>query len=183
MPPELEKEATGAELFPDLKLVNEWRSRSKGLIYTDPESGTLLKGMVDDMLQKDEKLIVLDFKTRGYPLKEDSHTYYQDQLDLYNFLFRKNGYETEDYAYLLYYYPKKVNGNGDFVFETVLKRITTHVEHAEELFQEAIKILQGPMPYMGKKCGFCNWGLEVNGNEAPEELFPGQRKKLSGHVE
>jgi xanthosine utilization system XapX-like protein len=52
---------------------------------------------------KNDRLIVLDYKTRGFPLKEDTAAHYQDQLDIYNFLLRKNGYRTEDYGYLLFY--------------------------------------------------------------------------------
>jgi len=39
-----------------------------------------------------------------------SHEHYQMQMDLYNFLLRKNGYETEYYMYILFYYPNKITG-------------------------------------------------------------------------
>ena len=65
------------------------------------------------MNKKNEKLIVLDYKTRGFPLKEDTAAHYQLQLDVYNFLLRKNDHDTEDYAYLLFYVPREVTATGE----------------------------------------------------------------------
>ncbi|MFH1638386.1 MAG: PD-(D/E)XK nuclease family protein, partial [Candidatus Woesearchaeota archaeon] len=101
----VEIEGINENLFGELELLNVWRNYRKGLRWKDGEGNTLM-GAVDDMLEKEGKLIVLDYKTRGFPLKKDSAKYYQSQLDIYNLLLRKNGYDTEDYAYLLFYHPK-----------------------------------------------------------------------------
>ncbi|MBU2614041.1 MAG: PD-(D/E)XK nuclease family protein, partial [Elusimicrobia bacterium] len=103
--------------------------------------------------QKNKKLIVLDYKTRGYPCKEDTHESYQNQLDIYNFLLRKNGYETEDYAYLLFYVPKHVLATGEVIFDTSLKKMKVNVRNAEGLFMKALRLLNGECP--GDACGWC----------------------------
>ena len=118
LPPEL-KELKELKLFKDKELLEEWRNNRKGITVEDKE-GNILRGAVDNILTKENKLIVLDYKTRGYPLKEDTKDHYQDQLDIYNFLLRKNNYETEDYAYLLFYHPEKVNEKGNVIFNTDL---------------------------------------------------------------
>lgn len=118
-----------------------------------------MRGAIDDLLIK-KKLIVLDFKTRGYPLKDDTHEHYQDQLDIYNLLFRKNGYETEDYSYLAFYYPTSMDDAGKAVFKAELKKMKTDPENAEKLFKMAIKTLEGPIPKGSKDCGFCRWAGE-----------------------
>jgi hypothetical protein len=59
LPPELKKENIDAELFKDATLLEEWRNARKGLRYTD-EEGNILKGAVDNVLQRNNKLIVLD---------------------------------------------------------------------------------------------------------------------------
>ncbi|MFC2143064.1 PD-(D/E)XK nuclease family protein [Candidatus Aenigmatarchaeota archaeon] len=156
IPPELE-ELDGIKLFDDIEQLNIWRNNFKGIQFLDEESDILLRGAVDDMLVKDKKLIVLDYKTRGYPLKEDTHHHYQDQVNLYNFLLRKNGYETEDYAYLLFLISKEINDNGDFVFDTHLVKMDINLEHAEELFKKAIQVLRGEMPESSETCKFCEW--------------------------
>jgi len=155
MPPELE-ELKDCKLFNNKELLEEWRNNRKGIIWED-KNGNILKGAVDNILVKGEKLIVLDYKTRGYPLKEDTAEHYQDQLDIYNFLLRKNNYKTEDYAYLLFYHPEKVNEKGNVIFNKDLIKMKTDVKNAEKIFNEALKVLEGEMPEPNKECGFCKW--------------------------
>src|SRR3989344_674773 len=110
LPPELHKSEcrkNGCKLFKDSEKLKIWRSNLKGIRWEDGK-GNILHGAVDNILTKGKKLIVLDYKTRGFPLKEDTPEHYKDQLDIYNFLLRKNGYETENYSFLLFYYPKEV---------------------------------------------------------------------------
>jgi len=155
LPPEL-RGLKDVKLFDNTKLLEVWRNNRKGIQWID-EDGNVLRGAVDNILQKGKKLIVIDFKTRGFPLKEDTPDHYQDQLDIYNFLLRKNGFETEEYAYLLFFHPDKVNQNGDVIFHTDLVRMEISVENAEKIFKEAIEILKGEVPECGKGCEFCKW--------------------------
>jgi hypothetical protein len=155
MPPEL-KELKGVKLFSNKELLKIWRSNFKGIQYTDKE-GNLFRGAVDNILKKGSKLIVLDYKTRGFPLKEDTAGHYQDQMDIYNFLLRKNNYSTEDYAYLLFYHPDKVNKDGSVIFNTDLIKMKISVKNAENIFEKAIKVLKGKMPKPGKDCEYCSW--------------------------
>src|SRR3989344_1679278 len=85
------------KLFNDKELLKQWRNNLKGIQYMDKE-GNILAGAIDHLLINNKKLIVLDFKTRGFPLKEETADSYKNQLNIYNFLLRKNGYATEDFA-------------------------------------------------------------------------------------
>ncbi len=154
LPPELH--GVNAELFSNTELLDAWRNNRKGIQFND-DKGNLIKGAVDDMLQKDGKLIVLDFKTRGFPVKEDTSGYYQLQLDVYNFLLRKTGYETEDYAYLLFYMPREVGKGGEFIFNSELVKMATSTKNAEKAISKALEILQGKIPEINKDCKFCEW--------------------------
>lgn len=145
-------------LFDNKELLKVWRNNFKGIEYLDKNSGILLRGAIDNLLVKGKKIIVLDYKTRGYPLKEDTAHHYQDQLNIYNFLLRKNNYPTEDYAYLLFYFPQKVAETGEFIFNTELVKMKIDIDHAEELFKKAIKILKEDIPVASPKCKYCNWG-------------------------
>lgn len=162
LPPELEELKGKVKLFEDKELLEVWRSNFKGVQWTD-KKGNLFRGAVDNLLQKGKKLIVLDYKTRGYPLKDDTADHYQDQLDIYNLLLRKNSYETEDYAYLLFYYPKEVEADGDVAFHTQLVKMKISVENAETIFENAVKVLAGKMPASSKECGFCGHAATLNG--------------------
>jgi hypothetical protein len=156
MPPELceKNRCDNLRLFDEENLLNQWRNNFKGIEWTDND-GNMLRGAVDNILvNKDsEKLIVLDYKTRGFPLKEDSHTYYQLQLDLYNFLLRMNDYETESFAFLLFYIPKEVKENGEILFDTELIKMNVSVESGKKAYEGAIELLNGPCP--NENCEWC----------------------------
>lgn len=154
LPPELKLD--GVTLFNDEALLKVWQNNRKGIQWTD-EQGNLLKGAVDALLQKGKKLIVLDFKTRGFPVKEDTHLHYKDQLDIYNFLLRKNGYQTEDYSYLLFYHPLKVHANGDVDFHKHLVTMDVSIKNVENVFKNAVKVLEGEIPEAVEECRFCEW--------------------------
>ncbi len=155
-PPELREETCvkGCKLYDDKDNLKIWRNNFKGIEYLDKRSGVLLRGAVDNILKKGKKLIVLDYKTRGYALKEDTHEHYRVQLDIYNFLLRKNGYSTEDYSYLLFYYPNKVTKTGEVIFDTKLVKVKSGVENGEKIFKKAVKVLKGDIPK--SKCEWCD---------------------------
>ena len=159
LPPELEELNGNVKLFDNVELLDIWRNNFKGVQWTD-KKGNLFKGAIDNILVKEKKLIVLDYKTRGYPLKEDTAEHYQGQLDIYNLLLRKNNYETEDYSYLLFYHPDKVNEKGNVVFNTDLIKMKISVKSAENIFKKAIETLKEKIPKAKEKCSFCRWAEE-----------------------
>lgn len=158
LPPELMQQDCingKCKLYDDQEKMKIWRSNFKGIQFFDEKSGILFRGAVDNILVKDSKLIVLDYKTRGYPVKEDTHEHYIFQMDCYNFLLRKNGYSTEDYTYLLFYHPKEVLPTGEVIFNTDLIKIKTDPSRAEKVFKKAVKVIQGEEPKSSEDCGFC----------------------------
>lgn len=164
LPPELAKEECvggSCKLFSDKEKLQIWRNNLKGISYKDDKSGVILRGAVDNILVKGLKLIVLDYKTRGFPLKEDTASHYQLQMNVYNYLLRKNGYNTEDFGYLLFYYPKEVLDDGSVVFDTSLVEMKVDVDAAEKVFKKAVKCLEGDIPKSSKECKFCEYAGKV----------------------
>src|SRR3989344_3730873 len=157
LPPEIKDHhhTNRLKLFNDEELLKVWRSNFKGIRYEDKE-GNIFFGAVDNLLVKGKKLIVLDYKTKGYAIKDEKEAGdgYQNQLDFYNFLLRKNGHETEDYGFLLFYYPKEVLETGEVVFDTNLVKRKINVENAEKLFNKALNLLQEECPE--KSCVWCD---------------------------
>jgi len=161
VPPELcdNNECEGMKLFNDEELLEEWRNARKGLVWED-EKGNILHGALDGLLQKNKKLIVLDYKTRGSDLNlengmPDYFKVYKNQLGIYSFLLRKNGYETEDYAFLLFYFPKEVLETGEMIFNTRLVKIDFDIKNVEELFNKALEFLDQPCPTKAQGCEWC----------------------------
>lgn len=169
LPPELKDLGKGIALFGDAELLETWRNNRKGIRWTDDE-GNILFGAVDNILEKGKKLIVLDYKTRGFPLKEDTAEHYHDQLNIYNLLLRKNGYETEDYAYLIFYYPDCVHENGSVDFHTEIVKMKISIKDAEDYFRKAISILTGEMPHASEECSYCKWAEQISQNGLIEVL-------------
>jgi CRISPR/Cas system-associated exonuclease Cas4 (RecB family) len=169
LPPELAGLEGDVRLFEDVELLGLWRNNFKGIQWED-EDGNRLRGAVDNILQKKKKLIVLDYKTRGYPLKEDTAHHYQDQLNFYNFLLRKNGYKTENYAYLLFYHPDKVSKKGNIAFHTDLVKMKTSVKDAEKVFKEALALLEGDMPEHTGECEYCKWASKSQPNSGHRQM-------------
>ena len=153
LPPEIKEDCKNLKLFDDKEKLKIWQSNLKGIRYED-NKGNVLHGAVDNILVNGKKLIVLDYKTRGFPLKEDTHKGYQNQLDIYNFLLRKNGYETEDYGFLLFYMPNKVNDNGEVVFDTSLVKVRVNVKNGENVFIKGLELVNGECPK--EKCVWCD---------------------------
>jgi hypothetical protein len=150
-----ENECKGCKLFDDFDLLKDWRSNFKGISYSDKE-GNILHGAIDNLLVKDKKLIILDFKTRGFPCKEDTQDTYQNQINIYNFLLKENGYDVENYGILLFYYPKEVLDTGEVKFETELKKMSVSIKDAESIFNRAIKLLNSECPE--DTCDWCKGG-------------------------
>ncbi len=161
LPPEIRESCKDCKLFSDKKLLEIWRNNRKGIEYLDKDSGILLHGAVDNILvSKSGKLIVLDYKTRGFPVKEDTHEHYQLQMDIYNFLLRKNNYETEDFTYLLFYYPKEVLETGEVIFDTELRKIKTPSLNGEKIFNDAVALISSREEPEGR-CEWCEGKNEI----------------------
>jgi len=156
LPPELcnNSECDNLKLFDNKELLKEWRNSRKGLWFEDKD-GNIIHGGIDNLLinKANNKLIVLDYKTRGFPCKEDTHEHYQDQLNIYTWLLEKLGYKVENFAYLLFYVPKEVLETGEVVFDTALKKMNIDVKNAEKLWEKALEMLNSECP--GKGCVWC----------------------------
>jgi hypothetical protein len=157
LPPEMQGKA-GGRLFPDLERLEEWRDSYRGLRWRDPESGATLMGAIDDLYEtSDRRLAPLDFKTRGYPRKENTHVYYTSQMNLYSLLLEKNGLRPADFAILIFYHPVRVDGSHNVEFRPDLLRVPVDRVRGEALFRKAVRCLQGPRPGKVKGCPWCGW--------------------------
>ncbi len=160
VPPEIEDADIDARLVDDqefLEKARSWRTEPK---WCDPETGAVLRGGVDDLLRsRDGKIIVLDYKTRGYPPKGENGAppYYERQVNLYNLILRENGRDTEDFGLLLYYYPDHILENGDFLFHKEIRRVNVDIDAARQMVRDAVETLNGGIPAHDSDCEYCGW--------------------------
>jgi hypothetical protein len=159
LPPEIDGKVDGL-LMADLDLLNKWRSWRTGLIYRDPDSGAILSGALDDLLVDPGKQVFMpfDYKTRGYALKEDSSSFYQNQLNCYSLMLDANGLKSAGFGYLCYYIPTDVSEDGQVKFEVTVKKMNVSSEDAKKVFESAQELINGPMPKSHGVCQYCSWG-------------------------
>lgn len=161
LPPELVGKVEG-KLVPDQALIERLRSWRTSPSYRDSKINATLIGALDECFIDGGLYIPVDYKTRGYPLKEGAREYYQDQLNCYTLQLEANGMKTRRFAYLIYYYPDSVKASGVVQFNVEPKKIITDPEAAKSLLVEVVKLLRQPQPPPHhSSCDFCSWGREA----------------------
>ena len=137
--------------------------------FTDPELNARIWGKLDDgLILPDGRYAPLDHKTRASAPEDESYSlkYYKFQMDVYSFLLEQNGYPIAREAYLVYYYPLDGVLHQGFPFGVAIHRIATDPDHARQVFEAAVKLLEGPLPASSDGCEFCRWAMR---SRAPSE--------------
>jgi len=165
LPPEISGKVIG-QLFQDLELLNKWRNWRSGLSYYDKDSDAVLVGALDDCLFDNGAYIPMDYKTRGFDLKEGGESFYQNQLNCYSFLLEANNLPQPSYAYLIYFIPKEVKAGGQVNFAIEVKKVITSALDAKKTFQRAAALLREAMPLAHNDCQFCAWGKSFESADA-----------------
>lgn len=96
----------------DHKDLEDWRNFRKGVSYLDQETNLLIYGAIDDIWISDKKeLIVVDYKATSIDgevnLEGKWKEGYKRQLEIYQWLFKNNGFKVADTAYFVYVNAKK----------------------------------------------------------------------------
>lgn len=157
LPPEIDGKIEG-RLFEDVKRLNGWREFNfgrGGLKAAIPEYDMALSGAIDDLvIAPDGRFAPFDFKTRGYPTKEDTHEHYRHQLDLYALLFEKNNMPPADYGYLLFFWPQSYSF-GMANFKTDLVKMDVSPSRGMSVLKKVHDIVTGPVPKAHSACEYC----------------------------
>jgi hypothetical protein len=154
-----------AHLFPNQKLLNQWRNNLAGIRYFDQDLQATLFGAVDDVLEFDDnKIAPLDYKSTG-STAANVYDRFQLQLDTYTFLMEKNGFKTPRKGYLAFYIVDKSRGFIDRLpFRKEVMEIDTNPSDIYEIFKDAVAVLrQASPPVHSRDCQFAKW---LNGARA-----------------
>ena len=149
-----------------------WRnSLSGGITFAYPDTNLLLTGGVDDIWQNRQKeLIIVDYKATS-KLEEVSidaewQIGYKRQMEIYQWLFRKNGFKVNETGYFVY-----CNGltdrdgfNNRLDFDISLIPYKGSDNWVDGAVKELYLCLQSDqMPKSGSDCQFCQY-REAVGN-------------------
>jgi len=154
--------------YHDQERIDYWRDafHGKGIQYAIPGTKFVITGGIDDIVEDDKGVLyVVDFKATAQDeeitLDEAWKDNYKRQLEVYEWLLRKNGYTVSDTAYFFY-----CNGNanaGSFNnalhFDSSLLAYTRERDDAwwDKTVNAACECLQRNKPpkEKGKDCGTC----------------------------
>ena len=158
--------------------IDEWRdSLRRGITCVIDNSNVIVTGGVDDVWvspagesfdKAQDKLFIVDYKATSkdaeVTIDADWQIGYKRQMEIYQWLFRKNGFQVSSTGYFVY-----CNGNTDReAFDGKLEfdiKIIPYVGNdawVEKTIQDAIECLKSDqLPKPGKDCDFCKYRRAV----------------------
>ena len=148
--------------------INRWRNNRQGIRYQDEEYGYDFGGAIDDIwIKPNGELIIADVKATAVNsfnwedrYKNEYAKAYERQLEMYQWLFRKNGFSVSDEAYLVYYNGLKHQPSFDqkLEFELHLVKLECNDEWVQEQVIFATKLLTSDLlPEASSNCETCNY--------------------------
>lgn len=148
------------------KDMDKWRaSLSQGISFLHEPTNLLIRGGVDDVWEDDNgKLIIVDYKATSKIGQVSIHAPWQNaykrQMEVYQWLFRQNGFEVSDVGYFVY-----CNGKTDVeAFDARLefdvdvlayKGKTDWIENT--LWNIKSTLEENTLPQAGKYCDYCKY--------------------------
>jgi hypothetical protein len=122
-------------------LMDEWRDALRGVAHLHQSSNFLVFGAVDDIWQaRDGKLHVVDYKAtstvREITLDDEWKGSYKRQVEVYQWLLRRNDFPVSDIAYFVYVNAEKDREAFDRRLEFTVKVLP--YEGKDDWIEEAL---------------------------------------------
>lgn len=143
-----------------------WRENFKGIEYKHPKTGFTVSGAIDDVwVNPQGELMIVDYKSTSKDekievLDKDWHEGYKQQMEVYQWLFRQNGFKVSDTGYFVYANA----GKDKKAFDGVLEFEVTLVPHKGDdswVEKTLIKIKEcldsGELPAAALECDYCTY--------------------------
>ena len=167
--PLIEKYGIDARPIPHDDL-DKWRHNFTGIQFLHEPTKLLIYGAIDDLWQNSKgEFIVVDYKATAKneeitALDKDWHEGYKRQMEVYQWLLRRNGYTVSDTGYFVY-----CNGKASGTFEGKLEFDLTLIAYSgndswiEKTIFEIDKCLKSDqIPEANADCDYCAYISAVN---------------------
>jgi len=160
--------------FNDVRM-EEWRDAlRRGIQYHHKPTNLVIRGGIDDVwIKPNEELVIVDYKATakkiGPSTTDDLYDSYKRQIEIYQWLFRQNGFKVSDTGYFVY-----ANGRSDaeafdgkLEFDVKLIAYTGKDDWVEKAITDLHKTLVGgKIPeagtsFGGGPCDFCSYREEA----------------------
>jgi CRISPR/Cas system-associated exonuclease Cas4 (RecB family) len=168
----------GVEAVPfEHKMMDTWRDPFKGVEFFYEPANFVVFGGVDDVWQKNSEgadqgsgdLIVVDYKATSKDEKVNLDAEWQDgykrQMEVYQWLLRKNGFKVSDTGYFVYANGRRDREafDGKLEFDVTLIPYTGKDDWVEKILLEMKKCLdQEEVPKASPNCEYCSYINSVN---------------------
>jgi len=151
------------------EMMNEWRENFKGVQYHHEPTNFIITGAVDDLWEDENgEIIVVDYKSTSKDSKVNLDADWQDgykrQMEIYQWLLRKNGLIVSNTGYFVY-----CNGKTDrkafdrkLEFDIDLLPYTGDDSWVSDVLYEIKTCLDGEMPEPDPECDLCNYRRAVS---------------------
>jgi len=146
--------------------MDEWRdSLHRGITFPFPNTDLIITGGVDDIwVNQAKELIIVDYKATAknseITLDADWQIGYKRQMEIYQWLFKKNGFKVSDTGYFVYCNGRTTQEafDGKLEFDIKLIPYIGNTDWIEETIKDIYKCLNSKeMPESSKDCDFCNY--------------------------
>lgn len=153
----------GIDCLPyDAPEIDKWRHNFTGVQHEHAASGFLVTGAVDDVwCTPENQLVVVDYKATG--AKEHKiYDSYKRQMEVYQWLLRRNGYDVSKTGYFLFARVNKAEGFGMgkalLSFDLFIEPLEGDDSWIEGTLLATRKLLDtGKLPKPGAECIYCKY--------------------------
>lgn len=145
--------------------INDWRNNFKGVRFYHQPTNFIVFGAVDDVWQDEKgKLIVVDYKATStrqeITLENKYRQAYKRQVEIYQWLLEKNGFEVAKTAYFVYANgdKDKASFDGKLEFNVQIIPYIGNNKWVEQALNDAHKcLLSDIIPEAGIDCEYCQY--------------------------
>jgi hypothetical protein len=164
----------GIDAIPyDHPQLNTWRENFKGIQYLHEKTRFLVTGAIDDIWVKPNgKLIIVDYKATStaneITLDDEWKQGYKRQMEIYQWLFRRNGFKVDDTGYFVYANATKDRAEFDkrLEFKTTIIPYKGDDGWVDGALIKARKCLcSSSLPKPDPDCEYCGYRKDAKGVE------------------
>ncbi len=144
--------------------LDAWRHNFTGVRWIDEQTGWTLFGAIDDLWQAATgELIVADYKAtarKETPTTAGLYPSYQRQMEVYQFLVRRQGYEVSNRGWFVYAHGDARAGEfrGTLRFSMHMVPYDGDDAWVLDTFRRAIATIEGgKVPEPGEDCKWCRY--------------------------
>jgi len=150
--------------------IDEWRdSLKRGIVVPIEGTNVVVTGGVDDVwIKPSGELIIVDYKATSkngeLSLDEIWHDGYKRQMEIYQWLFKKDGFRVSNIGYFIYCngLTDKKAFDGKLEFDIKVIPYKGNTSWVETTIKNAISCLnRKSLPNSGPNCEFCEYRAAV----------------------